>query len=80
MFWVVGLALRASPEQYFNRQPRIQGVEEPVTVGQIPPMPIFIPYPPSNGDAVKLIVVGGIIILGVVGIVAIVALATSGKK
>lgn len=79
MLWVVELATRATPEQFFNRQPRVHGIEEPVTVAQAP-MPIFIPYQQPSGDNIKLIVVGGIIILGVVGIVAIVALATSGKK
>lgn len=68
---MVALAVRATPQEYFNRQPSVQSIQEPVTIQQAPPPPVYIVMPQQ--DNTKLIIVGGIIIIGVVGIVAIVA-------
>jgi len=67
------LAVRATPEQYLNRQPITQGIEQPIIVAQATqPQPII--YIVQQADNTILIVVVGAIIIGVIGVLALVAL------
>jgi hypothetical protein len=70
---VVAMAMRASPEQYFNRQPIVQGVEQPVLVAQPAPAPQVYVILPGQQDY-TIIIIAGVIIVGIIGIVALVAL------
>ena len=65
------LAVRATPQEYFNRQPTVQAIEQPVTVQQADSQSqVIVVYPQDN---TKLIIVAGVIIIGVISVVAIAA-------
>jgi len=66
------MSLRATPQEYFARQPTVQGIEEPIQIQQAPqPYYYMVQLQPDN--SYKLILVAGVIIIGVIGIVAIAA-------